>query len=483
MLRIGSAVSAILALPLALLAQPGGVSGSKPPVAPTRPALTGADKPGAGSPTRPVSGPQPTAAGPSTGGAASGKDAGPKDPIVDEAIELFKKGEIQKSVEKLTEAAQKNPALPPAKIMLARMYGNAGQAQLARVALEQAAVENPDHPDVYITFGQAAVLDNRLLDAELQFREGLKTIDRGSWSAEQKKNIKLNCLSGLAMVAERRARWDKAKELLDEILSIEPKNGNERNRLGRALFMLEKRDAAADELEKAAKDEPKLQPYPISMAQLYLSIRNKPKAEEWFNFGLKADPKSAKIKQAFASFLMNENRLDEADKQVKELLSDDPKNLELRFLAAQLARLKKDSPGAERVLEGLLVEKPDALDVKNQLALVLISTGDDQKKRRALEMAEANLKVQPNNAELAATFAWALFKVNRVDDAERLFANIYRQNAGLTSDTAYYMANVLADKGKLDDAKRLLRSALDSEGLFFNRSEAKDWLNTLEGKK
>lgn len=470
--RAGLALVSSLLLCSVGWAQPGGTTGNQP--APTRPITPLETKPVG----RPADAPAPTATAPLNPTPPEG-ESGPKDPLVDEAIELFKKGEVQKTLDKLEEAAKKNDKLPPAKIMLARMFGNAGQGAQARAIFEQAAMENPDHPDVFLTFGNMALAENRFADAELWFKEGLASMNRMKWTPEQQRNIKMNCLNGAAQVAERRAQWELARDRLKEMLAMEPKNGIIRNRYAQALFMLEKRDEAANEMEQAAKDEPKLPPFSVSVAQLYMRIRNKPKAEEWFNYGIKLDPKSLPTKIAYASFLMDEDKLDQASRLLNEVVTQDPKSLEGRLLLAMVGRLKKDYDSAEKYLKVLLAEKPDDVGLKNQLALVLINSNDAQKKQQAGEMAEANLKAQPRNAEIASTYAWVLFKMGRKEESEKLFQQIF-QLGNVTADTAYFYAHLLAERGKLDDAKRLLQSSLDSQGRFFNRAEARDWLKGLE---
>src|SRR6185503_9948277 len=112
----------------------------------------------------------------------------------------------------------KNPNLPPARLMLHRMFMQAGNFPKARQALERAAVEAPDHPDIYITFASYALTDSRLTDAVLQYEKALSVVRDGKrWNETQQKNVRLAALSGLARVAENRQLWDEAKRHLDEI--------------------------------------------------------------------------------------------------------------------------------------------------------------------------------------------------------------------------------------------------------------------------
>ena len=113
-----------------------------------------------------------------------------KDPIVDAAAALFKEGKEEEAYKKLLEASTKNDKLPPARLMMHRMYLSAGRAVDARRAIELAAVENPDHPDVYITFAMQALQQSRLTDAWLQFERALLTVnDTKRWNESQRKSV------------------------------------------------------------------------------------------------------------------------------------------------------------------------------------------------------------------------------------------------------------------------------------------------------
>jgi hypothetical protein len=48
-----------------------------------------------------------------------------------------------------------------------------------------------------------------------------------------------------------------------------------------------------------------------------------------------------------------------------------------------------------------------------------------------------------------------------------------------TSDIAYYLARVLAEKGRNDDARKLLQSAIGLPGAFAHRKDAEALLKTL----
>src|SRR4051812_1876949 len=91
----------------------------------------------------------------------------PKIEEIEKAGEALAKGKADEAYKLLQEAVKKNPTLPPARLMLARLYLSVEQEQAQRVGrsiLEMAAAETPDHPEVYLTNGQIAGREGRLTD-------------------------------------------------------------------------------------------------------------------------------------------------------------------------------------------------------------------------------------------------------------------------------------------------------------------------------
>lgn len=84
---------------------------------------------------------------------------------------------------------------------------------------------------------------------------------------------------------------------------------------------------------------------------------------------------------------------------------------------------------------------------------MLIEDDAPESRQRALEMAEANVAMHregsPNQANALTTLAWVYYKLGRREDAEKILSQI-TQNNQLTTDGAYYVAKLLADRGEKD---------------------------------
>jgi len=146
-----------------------------------------------------------------------------------------------------------------------------------------------------------------------------------------------------------------------------------------------------------------------------------------------------------------------------------------------VALFQKDYKAAEMYFEGAHLQSPGNFAASNNLAIALAEQSDPAKQRRALEYAAANVRQNSNNQnsrEAVSTYGWALYKLGRLDEADQVLQRLAR--TGLFGpDTAYYIARVAADKGRTEEAKRLLTAALKSKRPFSKEDEAKALLEQL----
>jgi uncharacterized protein HemY len=113
--------------------------------------------------------------------------------------------------------------------------------------------------------------------------------------------------------------------------------------------------------------------------------------------------------------------------------------------------------------------------------LVLADQEDADKRRRALELAEANARQWPAEPNAAASLGWACFRQGRTEEAERyLRAASATGRAG--AETAYYLARVISEKARPEDLKTLLKAAIEAPGIFPDRGKARAWLKRLPEK-
>ena len=106
------------------------------------------------------------------------------------ATAKIREGKIDEAWGIIKEKAARHPEWPSPRLILARVLFNVNQAAAGRQALEQAAVEAPDDPDVYLNLGGIALGDGRISDARLNLEHVLSLIGSGHVNAQRAQTVR-----------------------------------------------------------------------------------------------------------------------------------------------------------------------------------------------------------------------------------------------------------------------------------------------------
>lgn len=420
--------------------------------------------------------------------AVSRADAGPvnsmqnalaKNEDIEKAGAALQRGQIDEAFKALQEASKKNPTLPPPRLMLARLFLNTKEGQQqGRAYLEQAAGEFPDDPRIYITNAVVAMNDGRFIDAILSSELALKLSQADRWTADQKKEVQTQARNMLAHAFERRSDWAAVRAHLSALLDIE-KNGQLRQRLATALFFLDKADDAFIELQQAVKDDATLDPPTVRMAQLW-SAKNDPKlARDWFNRAVKAEPNSIRVHLAYANWLLQQNEMPQAKIHTETASKIDGNAADVLKLQGLIARIGKDFGAAETIFRRVLNDAPADFYASNQLALILGDQTDKNQRSRGLQLATVNAQANQRSAEALSTLGYLFYRTGDMENAMKSLQAAV-SSGQMAADTAYFLALVLSENKKPEDAIKVLEQAIQIKGLFIYRSEAQALLDKLK---
>jgi Tfp pilus assembly protein PilF len=398
---------------------------------------------------------------------------------VTDAAARFKDRDVPGALKLLKEAASKNADLPPAQLMLAQWFSQVNNPADARRSLEQAVVASPDDPEVYVIMGDIALREGRITEADMLLQKASGLIAKFSKSKKRKDILQPQILGGLAAVDEARDNWSSAQKQLEAWLKLNPKSAVAMQGLARCLFQQKDAKGALEMLKAAKKEDSSVLTPQAILAQLYEQANDRENAKKWMIAALEESPKDLKTRLVVGQWALQTNQLEEAKTQAATALQIDPKSLDAKVLSGVIALLEKDYPTAERYFEAAHLQSPRAFSASNNLALALIEQKDETKKRRALEYAENNVQQYPKVAEAASTYGWVLYKLGRLDDAEKALQAAI-SGGSFTPDTAYYIARLSYDRGRESQAKQWLDIALKSNAPFAMRSEAKALLEQLK---
>jgi Tfp pilus assembly protein PilF len=400
----------------------------------------------------------------------------------DKARALVRAGKLGDALKELQAAAKADPKRTPARIALAALCFQARNGRAARAMLEQGAAEDPKHPEVYLLNGNFAFGEGRVTDAILNLRTVLQLAADPRWDPDQRKRFTREAHLGLASSYEARRDWPAVKEHLLAVLAADPKNGAARQRLASALFHTGKPDEAFAALKTAYTDDPASDLPELRMAALYSAGNDAAKAEEWLKKAVAAHDKDARPPRSYAGWLLNQGKPDAAQAHLDAATKLDPTGRETLALRGLMARHRKKFADAEPVFEKLHKDSPGDPFAAWNLALTLAESGDKEKQRRAVELAESEVRRNSRSPEAYSVLGWCFAKAGRLDDAERALATA--ANLGpLSRDAGYFFARVLADKGRWADAASILKSVSDARGAYVYRADAEALLAEAEKKK
>ncbi|CAN5170871.1 hypothetical protein BH11PLA2_BH11PLA2_26780 [soil metagenome] len=415
-------------------------------------------------------------------------------PDFKKAGEELGKGNVDKALEHLKAACEKDKNLAPPKVILSQIYAqvanqggsNAQQAaQAARIFLEQAAAEDPDHPDPILLSGAYALGESRLVDAMLCFETALAKSGSARWLTDQRKRFVKSSREGLAQVYSNRRDFKQALEQLRALLADDPKNGKLRVQAANLTFLFGQPDAAFADLKQAFADDPSVDLPEVMMARFWDSKPNKAagedaKAEEWFNKAIAAAPKDVKAPREFARWLLNQNRLADADAKLADAAKVDANDKETKALKGLSHRYKKEYKEAETIFDELnRADRTNPFYAWN-LAIILAESPEKSKQEQAVAIATLVQSSQPKSPEAVSVLAWCLFKAGRLDDAEKAIGIAAQASQGnFPPDTIYYAARILEKKGKGKEARDNLQKALDAKAPFVYRKDAEEFQKQL----
>jgi tetratricopeptide (TPR) repeat protein len=397
---------------------------------------------------------------------------------LDEAVGYFQRGEFGRCLESLKVARLANPELSPPHVMLAELHLRANQATQAREALEQAAALEPLCAQIYLLLGKLALGEGRAAEAAVLFEKVLGLAAAPGSPEARRKSLQAEASAGLAIVAERRGDWPTAAGCLTTWIESNPSDGRARVRLARALFRQAKRDKLLEELQRAVRDDPELDPAPILMARFYRDAGETKKSGEWVEYAIKTAPRDPRAQLGAALHYLENDEVERARSHAEAAAKLDPDSTAIKEALGLIAWHRKAYTEAERLLQEVVVAAPANLGAGCLWALALVEQPSAAKHGRALQLAESLARIDSSSGAVLTTLGWVYHKNGRSDDAERALRAAL-QSGTASSDAPYYLARVLSEHGRKDEVGPLLRLSLDAPGRFAFRSEAREWLTKI----
>lgn len=326
-----------------------------------------------------------------------------------------------------------------------RLTNKAPEAMQVLLAMARVNLANADAVAAKSYLTRAASLAN--YDAPLLVRIALLQLQAGhlpgaAYSLEKALSERPDFLPAQALMAEvdtRQGDFAKAEARAKQIIAKNPKLGVGYGLLGDAAAARGQPALAVDAYRRAHQIEGSSE----SLLRLYSALSRVDAAaavqlaEQW----VKSKPKDVAVRRALADGYARSGNM----------------------------------AAARAGYEGLLKVAPDDAESLNNLANVMLATGDPA----ALKTAELALEKRPGAPHIIGTAGWAAFKAGQTDRALQLLRDARLRDPN-NPDTRYFLGAVLASAGRKTEAREEIETALKGGRSFASAKDAEKLLQTLK---
>ena len=407
------------------------------------------------------------------------------DPNALAAIDLYAKGDVEGAYQLFKKTYDANPDSDPPGVLLALLHSTAGRFLEMRRALEQTAEDYPSDPEAFLQLAGVDIQEGRFLEARLLIERAEKLVDAYPEARPESDSrlayLREETLSARANLAERRERYDEAKQLVQKIVDINPNNPQAYWNLGYLSMKLRQYDDAEKAFDKAAELNNELWPGWLQVAS---SLDREDLVEEGKSrLELHQDElenASKSCRAQVARLFLRWDMLEEAAKIVEEFATaNDEKDLDRWLLSGWVALYSDKYRAAEDFFRNATLVDPESFEASNGLALALLDQSNKEKLARARVIAAKNYAAYPDNQEAAVTYAWTLFLSGRQKEASDIFSPIL-SSGEMTATVAYYLAEIANYRGDREMALTLLKLACSQKSNFPKRNAALELRRLLE---
>jgi predicted Zn-dependent protease len=360
-------------------------------------------------------------------------------PMYDVLVDLYvKTGRLPEAENMLKAKVDNNPKQAGNVLKLADFYWFQKRPDDMKKTLQR-LIDNPqDYPHPHALVGDFYIRQRNAEAAKKEYEEGVKS-DPKDQALYQKRIVNTLLLEGkkdeakttLGELAKSQPKddelqlaqatmWieggkpaeiDSAINALKPLVDKKPTDANRRFRLGQAYQLKGRYQDAESEWREAVKDNPRLLPPRLALAELALQTRRYPIALTDCDEILSLDPKNQGARFLKALALINSNRADEARTLLTALLQQAPNSQIAKLALARLDLLQKHFPEAEKqFVEVYKVGQPDLRPLDGLMETYLA----ENQPAKAFALVEKELAAAPDKPQLIARLAELNFHTRKL---------------------------------------------------------------------
>lgn len=219
-----------------------------------------------------------------------------------------------------------------------------------------------------------------------------------------------------------------------------------------------KHKEALEAVRDAQKRFPNERRFKFLEAQSLSSLHDTDKAVSALKSLFNGSAEDADVYHFEAFIYMDNNRLDEAEKQLRKALTYDEKNVTYLVTLSSILDRAKRFKESEDTLKLVLKYDPDNATALNNLGYFLSER--NERLEEALEYIKRAINIDPNNGSFLDSLGWVYFKLGKLDLAQKYLEDsiVYDRR----SATVYeHLGDLYQRLARTDEARKYWQKALE----------------------
>ena len=379
----------------------------------------------------------------------------------------------------LKQTVVRNPEFPPAELLMAGLFFAAKDQKSGFKYLQDAAIENPDHPAIYAAYGRLAAGSNRIVDSKVHFEKLLSLLDNVKDEAAI-KHYENEYLEGMSQTALQLKQYDLTRNLAGRLLERKPDSTKPLQLVARVAFDEGKLDEAVANLAKIREVKPESR-VPEAVIATWLAMADKKvEADKWIDKLPAAYPNDATVQIEYAAWVLSHENVPEAAAALARAEAIGPLTPTAKNIKGKIAFYQRRFDDAVAIYKELYEANPRNQEVANMYVLSLAETSSAENKALANELANKNAQLNSNNRITMATLGYVRLPVLGANAQQKnIFASVAKTRDGRSPEVDYFLASFLKEAGDSKSALLVLKQATKYPGLFLYRNQADQMMQAL----
>lgn len=394
------------------------------------------------------------------------------------AVEAFAAGNVEETTRILAEQRKANPLMPPPQLLLAGLYYGVGNTDAGLQTLEQAATKFPDYPGVYFAFARLAISQQRMTDAQALLEKAQRMLAGKKLNAVETEHFNVLLYETSIDIAMNNKQYDEARKTVDKLKAIRADDPKINLSQAELDFIDKNYKSSFALLQEFHKANPNSALPELVMAGWFQQQGNEAETQNWIRRAAESYPDNTSVQLSFANYALSIGDFPAANSAVKKVEDIAGEIGATVLLKAKMAFANEAYGMAEVHYEKLAKAQPASFDNSNMYALSLIESDSKEKQNLAISIAQRNFQQFPDNPIAQAAYGWVLLKAGESANAQTLLTRAAR-SPQLAPEIAYFLATLMHQTGKSQQAKLILEPAMESKGLFLYRTAAAKLMNQI----